>query len=722
MDESNQSRPLLTRIAFGIALTMVGVRATILEAPRDLISAAGTPHAPLAGTSLMLDLLSFVPVILIVVRRLVDPEFRIKKSPVHLVWMALAFFALLSTSWASDKYLTLVTAPQLISVGALSWSIMQCVRRWEHLRVVAAFAFGLLLVNAAQGILWREVEWKPTLEVFRRNQDSMLRERGFEPGSFAADRFVAKLEAGEMMGFATSPNTFGAIVVMLSIVSVGVMVQRIVNKDESGWAGAPLVGLGTATYLLSSVHSKAAWVALLLGMLCLGVWVALRGWMARRHRLVFICGALTVVLCAMGFLAYGLMERGLPDSSLNFRWRYWTGALGVFLEHPLAGVGWSNFADAYLAHRTAPAAEEIRDPHNYLIRLACELGTIGALLGLFWTGLLAWRITRARDSEIEIRRSAFSTGKILLLAPAFVVGNILAGLDLSADSSYVLLEVLKRGLFGLLLALGVASVCLRSTKGSTIDTRPAPFLLASMIVAVGAWVLQSLIDLAFFEMGSMVMGMMLLSAALGLRTREPTRPGRRVKIAAATALAGVAWLAMLVIVVLPVISGVRLARRADDVASRNPQEAAQLYAQAFDALPIDNYDYALRAAQLFTALPDGLGPARVWADAAVSANPRSVSAILLRAQIYWHGAPSNPKAAIADFNRALELNPRDMSIRLDYAEMLLQFGHRKECLEQLRAVIEINDGYDAAEPERLAPEKYEQITRRIEALSEKLSQ
>ncbi|HQY88738.1 MAG TPA: O-antigen ligase family protein, partial [Tepidisphaeraceae bacterium] len=644
MDESNQSRSsTLTRIAFGMALAIVGVRATILEAPRELLNGAGAPASPLAGTSLTLDLLSCLPALLVVIRRLIDPEFRIKKSPVHLIWMMLAFFALISTSWASDRYLTLVTAPQLISIGALSWTIMQCVQRWEHLRVVAAFAFGLLVVNAAQGIMWREIDWKNTLEMFHQHQDTVLRERGFEPGSFAAQRFVAKLEAGEILGFAASPNTFGSIVVMLSIVCVGVIAQRIANKDESGWAGAPVIGLALSIYLLNHVHSKAAWAALLLGILCIGVWIAMRSWLARKHRIVFICCALMVVLGSLGVLAYGLMERGLPDASLNFRWRYWTGALGIFLERPLAGIGWSNFADAYLAHRTPPAAEEIRDPHNYLIRLACELGTIGALLGLIWTGLVAWRMTRPRATEIVVidRTRAFPIWKILWLAPALVIGNILAGLDLSADIYYVITEVIERGLFGLVMAIGIAAVCLRSTASSTIDTRPAPFLLAAMIIAVGVWMLQSLIDLAFFETGSLVIGMMLASAALGIRTREPTAARRRVLIAAAIALASVMWFAMLVVVVIPAITGERYARQANEIGlSQRPRDAARLYAKAFHSLPVGDYDYALRASQYFAADQSEVESALEWADLAVRSNPRSTAAALNRARLNWHRTPS----------------------------------------------------------------------------------
>ena len=66
------------------------------------------------------------------------------------------------------------------------------------------------------------------------------------------------------------------------------------------------------------------------------------------------------------------------------------GSLAVFKEHPMLGVGWSNFGLHYLAHRLGQAPEEIKDPHNFLVRFFTELGLVGGVLVILWQ--LVWAL------------------------------------------------------------------------------------------------------------------------------------------------------------------------------------------------------------------------------------------------------------------------------------------------------------------------------------------
>jgi len=50
----------------------------------------------------------------------------------------------------------------------------------------------------------------------------------------------------------------------------------------------------------------------------------------------------------------------------------------VWKERPLIGVGLDGFAQHYLAHRLPIAAEEPKDPHNFVVRAFCELGLMVA--------------------------------------------------------------------------------------------------------------------------------------------------------------------------------------------------------------------------------------------------------------------------------------------------------------------------------------------------------
>src|SRR5207302_3966732 len=79
---------------------------------------------------------------------------------------------------------------------------------------------------------------------------------------------------------------------------------------------------------------------------------------------------------------------------MTFRWHYWVGAARVLREHPVLGVGWNNFGYHYLSHRLPQAPEEVKDPHNFLVRFFVELGLVGGLLLMAWLVLLWWEMTR----------------------------------------------------------------------------------------------------------------------------------------------------------------------------------------------------------------------------------------------------------------------------------------------------------------------------------------
>src|SRR4029077_21268177 len=109
----------------------------------------------------------------------------------------------------------------------------------------------------------------------------------------------------------------------------------------------------------------------------------------------------------------------------------------IFKEHPLRGIGYGNFGYAYLAARVPAAAEEVKDPHNLVVRALSELGLVGAALLIAWLVRVWWEWTLPNVPPASTKTESHGTWRmfatILSISIAGVVVKILAGIDLSAD-------------------------------------------------------------------------------------------------------------------------------------------------------------------------------------------------------------------------------------------------------------------------------------------------
>ncbi len=744
---------ILTRCALAVALILAAVRATMLEGAREAPLQPLDPVPPGAASTLILDLLCCIPAALVLMRRFIDSSFKLHGSWVFGIWSIFASLALLSSVWSSDRWLTLVSSPQLMSLGLLGWAVFQSVRRWDQVRVVAGWCIGLLLIFVAQGVLWRHMDWPTTVENFDRMRADFFMQRGWEAGSYAAERFEAKLRAGEIMGFSASPNTFGAAVVMLALIAVGVAIERFRRRDEGGLAGLALVPVAFVIYLLVYVQSKAAWFAITGGLVVLIAAAFLARFLADRHRLFFTVGLIVVLLGITSVLGVGLSRDGLPEDSLNFRWRYWTGAWHVWSSAPITGVGWAGFADHYLEHRLPVAAEEIRDPHNALIRSATELGMVGLGLLCAWMLLLAWRLTKPAmptdlssdpapsDSGSSITSSGEGSFEsksspitpLLWIGALYIPAIIFASIDLSAPAAYVVSESVERVLFGLLMMLGMAATVLRSTKLIRIDARPCPTILAALIVSVGVFLVQSQIDMALFETGPLAILMVIIAAALGLRAAGesgrdeplsvPTRttgPATRRLSSGVVAFASVGligWLAYVILLVIPTWNEQRKTHAADLLAaSQRWSEAARMYEEAYRASSYPNHEIALRAAASWSEIPGRLPDALAWAERATENQPRSIAGWLARARLTMLSTRSIPQEAIDHFARAIELNPQDIQLRIEFAQVLETAGRFELAAGQISAALDTNEAYDPTEAERLSEAQLSALQRRLVSL------
>jgi len=562
------------------------------------------------------------------------------------------------------------------------------------------------------------------------------------PDSFAARQFEIKIVSGEMMGFNTSSNSFAALIVLVMIVGVGAIIQRQADRDSPEWIVSMVLPMPLACWLLVYTQSKAGMITPVLGVGTLWAIARWRGVLATRPAKCFYLG-LAGVLCAMAaVVGFGMVHHGLPTSSLNFRWRYWTATWRMFLRHPIRGIGWANFGPHYLRDRLPAASEEIRDPHDFLIRFFVELGLIGGTLAVAWMIRLWWELTRPITPPPPVVRvaqppSRGAAGVLFGVAALSMAIAVAASLDFAQDPGFITIELLKRSLFLCALGVGAILVALRSLQDPRLDDRPAPWILYGLLVSLGLFLIHNLIEFSLFEAGPMCLFGLLCGAALGARQPTIVTPRSEPRAGAAFVLAigALAWLAAGIFVWFPVAQAETLAQSGDEalrsasLQDRSKfEEAATDYQEAFARWKW-NADYTFRAGRALQIELDSMLAANQESQipvslrvqilsfytTAISRDPSNIAPYLQRAALALQ--VRNPDQVIADFNRVVYMNPNDVGIRLDYARALGTLRMPERELEQLRLALFYNSQLDASEPKRLPQSQVDAIQRQIAALS-----
>ena len=729
----------LTQAAFFLSLVLVIARAAMPETFRgDSLPAPGSPAAPATpgpSTSLLLDLLCCVPALLVLARRLVDSNFTLRMAWSYLLMFALAAWMLASVLWSSDKFAAAVAAFHWAAAITLLWSTSQLVRSWIRLRIVAPAAFGVLLVLLVQGYYYRFVDLPGFQRDFREHKLERLAERGIASDSVKAGQLEKNIESGEVTGFSLSRNTYAAVLVMLVLVSGGIALQRAKDRDHPGWWVPILLACAAGLLMLYLwVQSKTAFATPVVGAILLASVARKRDWIASHARRIYWSGVGLFVLATAAVVGHGLKHGTLFHVSLTFRWQYWVGAAKVFVHHPWLGVGWANFRPYYLMYRLPQAAEEPNDPHNFLVRAFVELGIVGGVLMVAWVLRIWWELTVAQ-SRPSAQPAPPTVARyrpvplIISIAAGAMALNALLAIDWMQSGSWIFLEIFKRLLFVLALIGGMGLVAIRSWQRQELDDRPADWLLAGMLVALGLFLLHNLIDFSMFESGPMFLFALLIGAALGMRLPAPQRQSnRRALTLAAFIIAGVAWVVAVGAVLVPVAQAEAKAQDADgqirasktaDAGSGPGIDAAMLdharneLIEAFRLTPI-NADYAFRAAQAAILSGADASLVRQLLNEAIEADPINDRYRIARAQL--EARTGDVSHALADYDEALRLDPCNLELRIEYAD-LLRVSHRPaDARHQYQRVLELNDQLAPDEIRRLPERQVRDIRSRISTL------
>jgi hypothetical protein len=304
-------------------------------------------------------------------------------------------------------------------------------------RALVAGLLAIFAVWVAKGYLQEFVEFPETEAFVREHQEEVLRSQGIFNDEVQTKLFLTRMASREVHGYLAFSNVFAAGLVGLLTIATATLVAAFkawpralpsVQKKEGeprqvSAAALGLVALCVLTIagfvLLPMTGSQGGTLLGVATPLAIAVGgFAWRQVVAWRRLLVGLCVAGLLVGTA-GVLFYGLRHDALPSKSLMFRWHYWTASAPIIREHPAWGVGLNNFGDYYLQFKRPSSPEDVKDPHNFFVRLASEMGVPAAVLvGAIAVWMLAGALRRAheeRDDEETTDMPAFALAGVTAL-------------------------------------------------------------------------------------------------------------------------------------------------------------------------------------------------------------------------------------------------------------------------------------------------------------------
>ncbi|MEZ6056163.1 MAG: O-antigen ligase family protein [Planctomycetaceae bacterium] len=228
----------------------------------------------------------------------------------------------------------------------------------------------------------------------QQQRDTRFRELQLELGpEFLAMEGAGRAALRQRLLFSTEPlgrfaltNTFASLLIVTLLHLVAPFLDGQGKRSLSQRLLA-LTSIGIVLGCLVLTKSKTAWIGCTLGF----CWLMLRSLSSDENVLLsqrvirsfaITCGVIVVAI-GIGF-ATGALDREVfleSSKSLQYRWQYWVGAMGVLEEHPIMGVGPGNFGIHYLKFKLPEASEAVTDPHNLFLD-AWVCGGLIAFLGL----------------------------------------------------------------------------------------------------------------------------------------------------------------------------------------------------------------------------------------------------------------------------------------------------------------------------------------------------
>jgi putative inorganic carbon (HCO3(-)) transporter len=170
---------------------------------------------------------------------------------------------------------------------------------------------------------------------------------------------------GRVVGTFAHPNTFGFFLSMFILMAIALFRHCTVPVR---WALA--FGTLVCGGLLVLTYARGPWIALVLGLIVIGVLQSRLIFVWMVGGIVAVVAAVPSVLSRITDASSGSSASGSTNNSLSWRFDYWQQVIGLNHANPVTGIGLKG---------TKYLTDQNKAPHNDFLRAYVETGVLGLL-------------------------------------------------------------------------------------------------------------------------------------------------------------------------------------------------------------------------------------------------------------------------------------------------------------------------------------------------------
>ncbi len=671
-----------------------------------------------------------------------EGKLSVKFGSLGLLIIAFGVVSYLSARQASDQRTAIngwLEQVSLLGAGFLAIQLCSDRKRFSQLIIVIAAVGGAL---AAKGLYQYFVDAPERLVDFDMYRSQRLRQLGWAEGSPQAEMIRIRLADRSPFGFFSLINLYASLLIILLGGAVGLGASKIAcalrsyplwrKTRKKGEVHLPSLAAGLWVGVVAAIavvlvmtSSKGAIAAASLAGLLAVVVVLFGNKLAVHWKKAVLAAACLAVLFGAGVVGYGIKNDSLPSKTLTVRWYYWTGAAEIIRERPVLGVGAGNFPSAYLSHRRAEAEEEVKNPHNFLLGALTQFGFIGGLLYIAAVGFVLVNLARPGSPGQQEQVSGFAKRRSWVLFIVVALTPLVARLFFApAEPMVALFETyLPVVVFWIMLIVaGWWGGCGNSLTGRA--------LVIGLACGCAGFVVHNLLTFSLWAPATAGVFWVCSGACLGL-----TGKGRMIRTDSLRWGSAVVLVLMIPLVIvfafLPALAKWNIHKEIyRSLVDRDTAGAIAGAIKLGQADPLDGLAASDASKLLLAVHPrryerlgyPPLSSPDYWMKEAVSRDPLNYTYQAMAGKVgfarqSWLKAEGLPAGArddlspVAYFSEAVRLNPQNIRLRLDYAEMLCNFGRFTECIAQLDRALEIDAVLPVGSVEHFKADELVQIER-----------
>jgi len=698
-------------ILLALCFAAIALRATITES-----SAPQSAANPLSNTlySMTLSMVLLASVLGWLLRNILRGKFIYRFTGIEIGIGLFLIAALCSIPSASNKRLALTGFITLLAPIITAVILIQIMDSYSKTKL-------LLCIITAVGVLvtYQCVEQKfwlndQQIEFYEQNTQLSLEEQGITAGTLKQWQFEHRLYSKDVKSYFTTSNSAGSFLIMAAFSSIALLLEKIRNRKTYNPLALLINGAITATILVGLALTKskgaiaafAIAVAMFLSYICFGDWI-------KKHRKAIFVTILLLIMTATAFTYYyGTAHDSLPGgNSMLVRWQYWVASIKMYADHPLTGVGPGNFSIYYPHYKAAGALETVSDPHNFVLMMLSEYGSIGLIgfLAIFAIPILRIFTLKQNPGICETQKSPRNAyiafliflGAVFLFVRPMII-PLAGGSEVEKTAAGIILYIIPTIVL-------VFSFLITIIGESSIQNTNKNMVAAAMFCAISTVLIHNLIDFAIFEPGVSTALWVIFAALIAIVLQAKNVEAKTIR------LSGLQKILFTVLVLA--------------IFSIYFNYAYLPIANASKADLLDPAPLTLRGKACLQAYSDSkdagyLDEARSYFSKAIERDKANYKNYELLSQTY-ELMPDKTDEALENVKLAVERYPSNGMLRIKLAKLAEKLGHKETAIENYNKAVGTEDAFreqfKRMYPEtkvfsRLSEDNYEMAKRKLKKL------